>query len=63
MEQEMKDKNHCNSSPDKQHHRNRTCNCYPLALEPNEKCSIHGGVAIENRCTYCGKFMRTKENA
>lgn len=58
----MKDKNYCNPSPDKKHHLGKTCNCYPLALEPSENCPIHGGASVENRCAYCGKFMKVNKN-
>lgn len=57
----MKDKNYCNSSPDKQHHKDKTCRCSIIALEPSEKCPIRGGAYLENRCAYCGKFMKVNK--
>jgi len=33
------------------------CCCYSLALEPNEKCPLHG-YPWPPRCGECGRFMR-----
>ena len=35
----------------------RTCCCYQLALEPDEKCPVHGAGEWPPRCETCGKFI------
>lgn len=39
------------------HELPRTCICYLLAQEPDEKCPIHGGGEWPPRCAHCGRFM------
>jgi hypothetical protein len=34
------------------------CRCYPLALEPNERCPLHGCGDWPPRCGECGRFIR-----
>lgn len=38
------------------------CSCYGLALEPSEKCEIHGYGPVRIYCKYCSKFMKRKTN-
>jgi hypothetical protein len=35
----------------------KTCKCYLLASEPNEKCPIHGAGDWPPRCEICGQYM------
>lgn len=37
----------------------RTCQCYLLALEPNEQCPVHGH-PWPNRCGVCGQFVKAE---
>lgn len=34
------------------------CTCWPLALEPDEDCPIHGHGPLPPRCCICGRFMK-----
>ena len=34
---------------------------YQLALEPSEKCPLHGGAIYSPRCR-CGKFVKVERN-
>lgn len=36
----------------------KTCKCYSLALEPDEKCPIHCYGEWPPRCEICGRFMK-----
>ena len=40
----------------------KTCSCYVVGLEPNEKCPKHGAGEYPPRCADCGKFISQKEN-
>lgn len=42
------------------HQESRTCTCWPLALEPDEKCPRHGAGEWPPRCEMCGRFMKRK---
>jgi hypothetical protein len=35
------------------------CQCNSQALEPDEKCTVHGGAWWPPRCSTCGRFMPT----
>lgn len=37
----------------------KTCICYALATEPNEKCPVHG-VEYPPRCS-CGRFVKVTQ--
>jgi hypothetical protein len=37
----------------------KSCICPINALEPDEKCPIHGAGEYPNRCIKCGRYMRT----
>ena len=40
----------------------KTCCCYQLALEPDEKCPLHGAGDWPPRCETCGRFIHRKYN-
>jgi hypothetical protein len=40
----------------------RTCQCYALADEPNEKCPVHGCGEWPPRCEICGRFMKRRND-
>lgn len=37
--------------------RPNTCTCWPLTLEPDEKCPVHGAGGWSPRCETCGRLM------
>jgi hypothetical protein len=39
------------------------CYCNSQALEPDEKCPIHGGGEWPPRCMFCGQFMQASSHA
>jgi len=40
-----------------EHQRPQTCCCYQLALEPSERCPVHGCGEWPPRCEECGQYM------
>lgn len=39
-------------------HESKTCMCYLLALEPDERCPVHGCGEWPPRCAVCGRFLK-----
>ena len=38
-----------------------TCLCRVTALEPDEKCPVHGAGEFPPRCDTCGRYVEWKE--
>lgn len=39
-------------------HASVICICYPLALEPDEQCPVHGHGSWPPRCGRCGRYFK-----
>jgi hypothetical protein len=41
-----------------EHKKADYCTCYPLGIEPDDTCPVHGIPDYPTRCVVCGQFMK-----